>query len=143
MVIYRTHKSYKGLPIRLPTAAARVRSQVRYVGFVEDELALGQVFSEYFGIPCQFSFRQMLHTHLSFGSGTRGQLVADVPCLTPPKKLHKKLGISLVKLCRDVQEYDSCCPRLSCDTLQSGRAIQTLQRNETLYQCNLRLKKIS
>jgi hypothetical protein len=27
-----------------------------YVGFVVDKVALMQVFSEYFGFPCQFSF---------------------------------------------------------------------------------------
>jgi hypothetical protein len=26
------------------------------MGFVVDKVALGQVFSEYFGFPCQFSF---------------------------------------------------------------------------------------
>jgi hypothetical protein len=32
------------------------------VGFVVDKEALGQVFSEYFGFPCQ-SFHQLLHHH--------------------------------------------------------------------------------
>jgi hypothetical protein len=38
-------------------------------------VALGQVFSEYFGFPCQFSFHQLLHNHphLSSGAGTIGQ----------------------------------------------------------------------
>jgi hypothetical protein len=31
--------------------------------FVVDEVALGQVFSEYFGFPCQSSFHQILHRH--------------------------------------------------------------------------------
>jgi hypothetical protein len=45
-----------------------------------DKVALGQVFSEYFVFPCQFSFHRLLHTHrLSSGAGTIGQLVADVP----------------------------------------------------------------
>jgi hypothetical protein len=39
---------------------------------------LGQVFSEYFGFPYQFSFHQMSHTHLPSGAGTIGQLVAGV-----------------------------------------------------------------
>jgi hypothetical protein len=60
------------------------------VGFVVDKMALGQVFSEYFGFPWQFSFHRLLHTHhLSFGAGTIGQLVADVPSglsLTPPQE---------------------------------------------------------
>jgi hypothetical protein len=55
-----------------------------------DEVALEQVFFEYFGFPCQFSFQRLLHTHhLSSGAGKIGQLVADVPSglsLTPPKE---------------------------------------------------------
>jgi hypothetical protein len=49
-----------------------------HVSSVVDTVALGQVFSEYFRFPYQFSFYQMLQTHLSFGAGTIGQLVADV-----------------------------------------------------------------
>jgi hypothetical protein len=33
------------------------------VGFVVEKVALGQVFSEYFGFPCQFSFHRLLHIH--------------------------------------------------------------------------------
>jgi hypothetical protein len=33
------------------------------VGFVVDKVALGQVFSEYFGFPYQSSFHQILHHH--------------------------------------------------------------------------------
>jgi hypothetical protein len=58
------------------------------------EVELGQVFSEYFGFPCQFSFHRLLHTHrLSSGAGTIGQLVADVPSglsLNPPLEAKKK-----------------------------------------------------
>jgi hypothetical protein len=32
------------------------------VGFVVDKVALGQVFSEYFGFTCPL-FHQLLHTH--------------------------------------------------------------------------------
>jgi hypothetical protein len=60
------------------------------VGFVVDKVALGQGFSKYFGFPCQFSFHQMLHTHLSSGAGTIGQLVADVPSGFSPTPPHKK-----------------------------------------------------
>jgi hypothetical protein len=51
------------------------------MGFVEDEVALVQVFSEYFGFPCQFSFHRLLNIHhqLSSGAGTVGQTVAGVP----------------------------------------------------------------
>jgi hypothetical protein len=65
------------------------------VGFVVDKVALGQVFSEHFGFPCQFSFYRLLHAHhLPSGAGTIGQLVADVPgglsVTAHPKKLKKK-----------------------------------------------------
>jgi hypothetical protein len=60
------------------------------VGFVVDKAELGQVFFEYFGCPCQV-FHRPLHTHHhpSSGSGTIGQIVADVPSglsLTPPQE---------------------------------------------------------
>jgi hypothetical protein len=45
----------------LPTAAARVQARVSQVGYVVDKIALGQVFPEYLGFPCQFSFHQILH----------------------------------------------------------------------------------
>jgi hypothetical protein len=64
------------------------------MGFVVDKVVLGQVSSEYFGFPFQFSFHQLFHTHhLSSGAGTKGQLVAAVPSglsLTHRKKLKKK-----------------------------------------------------
>jgi hypothetical protein len=46
-----------------------------HVGFVVDKVALGQVFSKYFGFPCQSSFHQFLHNdhHVSSGAGTTGQ----------------------------------------------------------------------
>jgi hypothetical protein len=58
-----------------------------------DEAVLGQVLSEYFGLPYQFSFHQMLHTHLSSSAGSIGQLVADLTSglsLTPFMKVKKK-----------------------------------------------------
>jgi hypothetical protein len=72
----------------LSTAAARVRAQV---GLCEICSGLGQVFSEYCGFPCKFSFHRLLHSHhhLSAGAGTIGQLVADVPSglsLIPPQE---------------------------------------------------------
>jgi hypothetical protein len=65
------------------------------VEFVVDKVSLGQVFSEYFGFPCQFSFYRLfdIHHYLSSGAGTIGQLVADVPIglsLTPPQEAKKK-----------------------------------------------------
>jgi hypothetical protein len=39
------------------------------VGFVVDKVAPGQVFSEYFGFPCQSSFHRLLHNHHHLSSG--------------------------------------------------------------------------
>jgi hypothetical protein len=50
-----------------------------HVGFVVDKVALEQVFSEYFGFPCQISFHRLLHADISSGAGTIDQIVADVP----------------------------------------------------------------
>jgi hypothetical protein len=79
---------------------ACVPAQVSHAGFVVDKVALRQVFSEHFGLPCQFSFYWLLHTHhLSSGAGTIGQLVANVPSgliLTPPQETKmKKLQTTL------------------------------------------------
>jgi hypothetical protein len=60
------------------------------VGFVVDEVALGLVFSDYFGFPDN---SHSTHHHLPSGAGTIGQLVADVPSglsLTPPQETNKK-----------------------------------------------------
>jgi hypothetical protein len=44
------------------------------MGFVVDKVALGQIFSEYFGFLCESSFDQLLqnHHHLSSEAGTIG-----------------------------------------------------------------------
>jgi hypothetical protein len=39
------------------------------VGFVVDKVALGLVFSEYFGFPCQSSFHQLLQITLIYHLG--------------------------------------------------------------------------
>jgi hypothetical protein len=46
-----------------------------HMGFVVDEVALGQVLSENIGFPCKLSLYQMLHTHLSYGTCIIGQLL--------------------------------------------------------------------
>jgi hypothetical protein len=71
------------------------------VGFVVDKMALEQLFSKYFGFPCQSLFHQMLHIHLSSGAGTIDELVADVPSALSLKQPHKKKkGLSLVGVAR-------------------------------------------
>jgi hypothetical protein len=55
-------------------------------------VALGQVFSEYFGFPCQSSFHQFLDNrhHLSSGAGTIGQLWPQYPNPTAQIKKNDK-----------------------------------------------------
>jgi hypothetical protein len=55
------------------------------VEFVVDKAALGQVFSEYFGFPCQ-SFHQFLHHHNHPGLAQKGigGRSAEWTQLTPP-----------------------------------------------------------
>jgi hypothetical protein len=96
----------------LPTAAARV-------GFVVDKVALGQVFSKYFGFPCQIAFHRLLHNHhhLSPGAGKIGQIVAAVPSgltisLTPWEKwitlswFRITIGIQMKRLSSNDRELD-------------------------------------
>jgi hypothetical protein len=79
----------------LPTEATRVQARAIDVGFVMDKVAPVQVFSEYYGFLCQFSFHQLIHIHhhLSSGAGTICQTMTDVPSglsLTPPQETKKE-----------------------------------------------------
>jgi hypothetical protein len=52
---------------RLTTAAARVQTRVWSCGILWfTKVALGQVFSENFGFPCQSTFHLLLHNHLHY-----------------------------------------------------------------------------
>jgi hypothetical protein len=52
-----------------------------------DKAALGQVFSEYFGFPCQSSFHQFLHDHNHPGLSQK-----ELPqCRVDPIGLHPPL----------------------------------------------------
>jgi hypothetical protein len=89
------------------------------MGFVVDKVALGQVVSEYFGFPCQFSFLRLLHIHdLSSGACIIGQLVADVLIgfsLTPPQETKKK-----ETFIQDIQKFSvnaGLCSRLGLNLL--------------------------
>jgi hypothetical protein len=77
----------------LPTRRPGFEPSSGHVGIVVNKVTLGQVFSEYFGFRCQFSFHRLLCIHhLSSTAGTIGQLVADVPSglsLTPPQQTKK------------------------------------------------------
>jgi hypothetical protein len=73
----------------IPTAAARVRVRAEHVGFVVDEVALDQVFPEYFGFNCQSSFHQFLHHHNH--SGLAQQAYCWPQCRVDPIWLHPPL----------------------------------------------------
>jgi hypothetical protein len=70
----------RSLVAGFPQQRSRFEAGAGHVGFVVDKVALGQVFSEYFGFPYQFSFYRLLHTrhHLSSGAGTVRLIVAGV-----------------------------------------------------------------
>jgi hypothetical protein len=69
------------------------------VGFVVDKSALVQVFSEYFGFPCQSFYRLHYTHHHPSSSGARiiGHLVAtatvDLVPLHPMKQTKKKNSV--------------------------------------------------
>jgi hypothetical protein len=61
------------------------------VEFIEEKVAMGKLFSDYFRFPRKFSFHRLLHTHYHLSSidSTIDQIVADVPSglsLTPARK---------------------------------------------------------
>jgi hypothetical protein len=63
--------------------------------FVVDKVALGQVFSEYFGFPCQSSFHQLLKKSSSsiiWGLYNRPEVAAVPTDLVPPPTNNKKKG---------------------------------------------------
>jgi hypothetical protein len=84
-------------------------SRSGHVEFVVYNVALGQVFSEYFGFSCQFSFhRPLLTHHLSSGPGKIGQIVADVPSglsLTPSQENKKKRLITVIPVERNLSIF--------------------------------------
>jgi hypothetical protein len=83
---FRRHIAEK---IYNPTRAARSGQ----VEFVMDKVALGQVFSEYFGFPCQSWFHKLFHSrpHLSSGAGTIGQKWPQYKGLSPTPLAIKRI----------------------------------------------------
>jgi hypothetical protein len=72
----------------LPTAAVRGSSPSLVMwDFVVDKVALGHVFSEYLGFPCQSSFHQLLQKSSSsiiWGLYNRPEVAAVPRDLVPP-----------------------------------------------------------
>jgi hypothetical protein len=69
----------KAVSRRLPAAAARVRSWVGSYGIYGGQNDTGASFLRVLRFLLPILIPPMLHTHLSSGAGTKGQLVADVP----------------------------------------------------------------
>jgi hypothetical protein len=125
---------------RLPTAGARVRYQVRTCGICVGQRALWEVFSEYVRFPYQFSFHQLLHTHLASGAGTIGQIVFDVPSglsLTWPQGIKKGRSIC----CHMSQDHDINI--YCCENLKSQEVSSSCLRSEHEHGYNLRCKEWS
>jgi hypothetical protein len=83
---------------KLPTAAARIRSHVKSCGICGGQSGTAEGILRVLSFPCQISFHQMLHTQLSSGAFTVGQLVADVPSglsFTLPKDTTTKKSIGV------------------------------------------------
>jgi hypothetical protein len=69
----------------------------------------------------------MLYTHLSFGAGTIGQLVADVPSglsLTPPQEINKKGNIKSLSLYR---HYYIVCRTSMSECMKTRHCKRNLQ----------------
>jgi hypothetical protein len=110
----------RGFPTRL--AVFDLRSG--HVGFEVDKVTLGQVFFEYFGLPCQLLFRRLPHIHhLSSGASTISQIVADVLS-----------GLSLTPLQTKKRNYLSAfilfvCRQRPCDGLISSNRSNERKHN--------------
>jgi hypothetical protein len=61
-----------------------------HVGFVVDKVELRQVFSKYFGFPCQFSFHLLLYTHHHLSSGA-GKIGSSTWTKSHPNKINKQI----------------------------------------------------
>jgi hypothetical protein len=82
-------------PKRVPDPRLKLKAECSspksgQVGSVVHKVTLGQVLSEYFGVPCQLPFHRLLHIHLHRPprADTVGQIVADIQSglsLTPQK----------------------------------------------------------
>jgi hypothetical protein len=81
---YSGHAIAQAVSRRLPTAAARDRSQVTSCGICGGQSGTGAGFLRVFGYPSQFSFHRLLYTHRHLSSGADAdQIAADVPHPTP------------------------------------------------------------
>jgi hypothetical protein len=71
-----------------------------------DKAALGEVFSEYFGFPCQLQFRQFLHHH---NHQRRAQYTYSSPwCRVDSILLHPAYLVRMLKVCQKLNFLRKC-----------------------------------
>jgi hypothetical protein len=102
------------------------------VGFVVDRVALGQVFSEYLGFGCQFSFHQLLHTNRSSGAGTMGPIMAFV--LNELSYLAHTMKIEANH--EDVSQ-DNLCPSRDSNPAPQNTSLQGCRYSSQLFKNSL------
>jgi hypothetical protein len=125
LLLYWTILYLRRLFASFPPLRPRFAPRSGHAGFLVDKVALGLVCSKHFGFPCQFSFQQMLHNHLSSGAGTTSQIGDKVPnglSLTPS---HKKIVQRIYLTFR----YVCVCMYVSMVTVWTKRLIE-LKLNE-------------
>jgi hypothetical protein len=135
------------LVVCFPTRRSGFELGSVHVGFVVNNVALGQVFSKYFDFPCQFAFHRLLHTHhhLSSGARTIGQTAADTPrglSITPWEKLNNHNFVihnnhNFVSLNdRNLNHYPCHCD-LPALTVSAGASLTSMntQRNQDRSCC--------
>jgi hypothetical protein len=73
-----------------------------------DKVALGQVFSDYFGFPCQSSFHQFLHNHhhLSSGRGWYNRPVSGRRTQSPTPQIKKKSPRTQIQSSEEADKAD-------------------------------------
>jgi hypothetical protein len=73
MAVPQLKRLVAGFPTRWPGF------EVTSYGICGGQSGIGAGFLLVLGFPCQFSFHRLLHTHISTGDGTIGQILAGVP----------------------------------------------------------------
>jgi hypothetical protein len=101
---------------RLPTAAARVRAQVRSCGICGGQSGTGAVFLRVLRPPLPILGQPIApHSSSSSGAGTIGQLVADVPSwlsLTPPQETKTSMTDTMTSQNIHLSSWDTCITNL-------------------------------
>jgi hypothetical protein len=100
-------------------------------------VALGQVFSKYFSFPCQFLFQLLRTHHLSSGTGTIGQLLANVPSgltltSTQEREEKERLRVAESSMPSLLWVGGLCLPALKGSCAGSSAFLLSWKGNQTL-----------